>query len=431
MGYWAVPPTPQRIESRQLARARELTLHAAILAAIVWAAVAADVISPGPLGRFSGFQKGNDFVQFYVAGTLARHGDFAALVDAERFRAAQRPFLPPNDNVSFPPVYGPQVALFLAPFTLLSYVASYAVWSFLTIGVTFWSTSILRRESPSLVRWRWPVAAATAAYPAFGYLVLDGQLSAIALVAVTLAVLALARRSSVAAGAALGLLGYKASLFVPALAVVVVAGEWRIAAVGALTAVAQLVLPAAVTGPAVPLGFLDNLRSFARDPDALTRNSYLMASFRTFWSALLVPRLAALAYVGSAALSVGVAAWSWRRTTAPLERIAVVVLAATLASPHLFIYDLVILGPAFVASASILVTRSEPALRWSTWLAFFAPLTVPLAAVSHVQIVTLIHTGWLVAFAAAVGCRPQAGGNLPASRGTPTDCQVPARTFFQ
>jgi hypothetical protein len=410
-----VSPTPERIEPRQLARARELTLHAAILASIVWAAVAVDVISPGPLGRFSGFQKGNDFVQFYVAGTLARHGDFAALVDAGRFRAAQRPFLPANDNVSFPPVYGPQVALFFAPLTRLPYVAAYAVWSFLTIGVTFWSTSVLRRESTSLVRWRWPVATATAAYPAFGYLVLDGQLSAIALGAATLAALALARRSSVAAGAALGLLGYKPSLFLPALAVVMVAGEWKIAAVGTLTSVTQLVLPTLVTGSGVLLGFLDNLRSFARDPDALTRNPYLMASFRTFWSALIVPPLSTLAYFGSAAVSVGLAAWGWRRTTVPLERIGLVVLAVTLVSPHLFIYDLLILGPAFVASANILVKKSAPALRWGTWLAFFAPLTVPLAAVSHVQVVTLIHSGWLVALAAAVSRRRQAGGDLSIS----------------
>ena len=38
-------------------------------------------------------------------------------------------------------------------------------------------------------------------------------------------------------------------------------------------------------------------------------------------------------------------------------------------------------------------------LRWFAWLAFFAPLTAPLAAITQVQLVTLVLAGWLVALA--------------------------------
>ena len=394
-----MPLTPHRVEARRSARARELTLHAAILACAVWAAVGADVISPGPLGRFSGFQKGNDFVQFYVAGSLAGDGAFGDLVDPDRFRQAQAAFLQGQGAVSFPPVYGPQVALFFSPLARLRYLAAYGIWTTLTLSLTFWSVSACRRRCPSLGRCRWPVAVAAAAYPPLGYLVLDGQLSAIALAALTLAIVAFGRGSRVAAGAALGLLGYKVSLFAPALAVCVAAGEWRVAGVAGITAVLQLAATLPIVGPDVVLDFLENTGSFARAPDALARNPYLMASFRTFWAAVLPAPVAMPAYVVSAASSLAIAGWGWRRTSNPLCRIGLLALAVTLASPHLFMYDLVILAPAFIASAGILVTERALALRWCTWLAFVAPLAAPLAAVTHVQLVTLVHVTWLVALA--------------------------------
>ena len=191
-------------------------MHATILACAVWLFVGADLISPGQRGRFSGFQKGNDFVQFYVAGALARDQDFGALVDNARFRTAQAPFLPSGSEVSFPPVYGPPVALFFSLFARLPYLAAYTLWVLITLGLTFWSVSLCRRQVPALAAWPWPVAAATAAYPPLGYLVLDGQLSAVALAALALAVAALSRGSRLAAGAAIGLLGYKCRCSCPA-----------------------------------------------------------------------------------------------------------------------------------------------------------------------------------------------------------------------
>ena len=387
------------------ARAREITLHAAILACVLWAAVGADVLSPGPLGRYSGFQKGNDFVQFYVAGSLARDGDFAALSDETRFRQAQLPYFRSGDRFAFPPVYGPQVALFFSLFARLPYLAAYAAWSALTLVVTFWSVSVCRRRVPAVAGWAWPTAVAAAAYPPLAYVVLDGQLSALGLGAVTLAVVALGtsgRVSRIAAGAAVGALGYKISLFAPALAVCVVAGEWTMAAAALVTAALQVAITLPIVGFDVVVGFLHNMYSFARSPDLLTRNSYLMASLRTFWSALLLEPWATAAYVVTGGASVCVAAWGWRRTAFPVARIGLLALAVTLASPHLFLYDLLILAPAFVVSAGILIARRATTLRWCTWLAFFAPIAAPLAFFTRVQPVTLVLAAWLVSLAVAV-----------------------------
>ena len=401
-------PRPSRLRGKYKvkARAREITVHAAILACAVWTAVGADVLSPGPRGRYSGFQKGNDFVQFYVAGSLARDGDFGALSDADRFREAQAPYFREGDRSRFPPVYGPQVALFFSLFARLPYLAAYATWAALTLALTFWSVSVCRRRVPAVARWRWPTVAATAAYPPLGYLVLDGQLSALALAALALAVVALDtsrrrfknRRWRSDRTARLQGLALRARRSRSASS----PESGRSRRPRRSTAVLQLAITVPIVGIDVVIGYVHNMWSFARSPDLLTRNAYLMASFRTFWSALLPAPWATAAYVVTAGASigrrgVGLAAdgisgrtrsacsrspWRWHR-------------------PHLFLYDLVILAPAFVASAGILIARRATGLRWCAWLAFFAPIAAPLAAVTHVQLVTLVLAAWLVALAVA------------------------------
>jgi hypothetical protein len=395
----AVTLDQDRRERRRVTRARELTLHATILAVAVWAAVLADVASPGPLGRFSGFQKGNDFIQFYVAGSLARDGEYAALVDAAGFGRAQAPYLPPGAAVSFPPVYGPQIALFFAPFTWMPYLAAYAAWSAVTIAAIVWAAWICRRMAPALRPWTRPTLAVTAAYPPFAYLVLDGQISAIAVTALTLAGIALERQRRVLAGAALGVLGCKLSLLVPALAVCVIAQQWTLAGTALLVAILQLALAAPVVGMDVVAAYVHNALSFAQQPDLLSRSPYLMASWRTFWASLLPERAAWMLYAVTAAASVGVAAWGWRATDDPLHRVGLLSIAIALASPHLYLYDLVVLVPAFVASAAVLVDARALALRWSTYLAFLSPLAVPLAAFTGIQPITIVLAVWLVTLA--------------------------------
>ena len=385
---------PESIRAK--ARAREITLHSAILASALWAAVGADVISPGPLGRYSGFQKGNDFVSFYVSGSLARDGNFASLVDATRFHTAQIPFLPKGDTAFFPPLYGPQLALFFSPIARLPYLAAYAVWATITLALTFWSVSVLRRHVPSLAGFRWPVAMATAAYPPLAYLVLDGQISVLALVALSAAVVAISRGFHAAGGAMIGLLGYKISLVAPAIAVCVLAGEWTLAAAAFAVATLQLMLTVPIVGLDVVTGFLSNMASVARSPDVIVRSPFLMASFRTFWSALLPTPAATLAYILSAGLSVAIAAIGWRRSRSPVTRIGLLAIGIALAAPHLYIYDLVILAPAFVASVGILVKTRALGLRWCTWLAFLGPLAAPVAALTHVQLLTIVLATWLV-----------------------------------
>jgi hypothetical protein len=110
---------------------------------------------------------------------------------------------------------------------------------------------------------------------------------------------------------------------------------------------------------------------------------------------------AVLAYILSAGLSVAVAAFGWRRSRSPVTRIGLLAIGIALAAPHLYIYDLVILAPAFVASAGILVNTRSLGLRWSTWLVFLGSLAVPVAAVTQIQLLTIILAAWLVSLTIA------------------------------
>ena len=266
------------------------------MACAVWIFVGADLISPGARGRYSGFQKGNDFVQFYVAGTLAREGHLDALADPAAFRAAQAAYFRAGDEFAYPPVYGPHVALFFAPLASLSYLTAYAVWVAFTLALAMGSVIVLSRLSQHLRPWPIPVVAATLAFAPLGYLVLDGQLSALALASLSLAALALVRNRRLAAGAALGLLGYKLSLFAPALGLCLIAGEWTLAAAALAVASLQLavVVPAAGFDPL--LNYARTMQTYAASPDLLARNAFLMASLRTFWAPLLPSAAAKAAY---------------------------------------------------------------------------------------------------------------------------------------
>jgi hypothetical protein len=123
-----------------------------------------------------------------------------------------------------------------------------------------------------------------------------------------------------------------------------------------------------------------------------------MFSIRTLWSQLLPAHWTAPAYGASALAAWAGAAYGWRRTNDALQRVAVLAISIALTSPHLFLYDLVILIPAFIASSGILVARRSRLLWWTTRIAFVSPLAAPpIAYLTHVQFAPLALAAWLLA----------------------------------
>jgi hypothetical protein len=392
-------------------RAQELTVHAAVVALALWTAVAANLQGPGVMATRSGVPKGNDFLVFYVSGTLARTGQFDALVDDGAFRKAQDPFLGANSPIKYPAVYPPQVGLAFAPLSRLRYVPAYLVWSGLTIALVLGSVHVLINCARLRREYHWPLIATALAFAPFPYLVLAGQISAVSLCALTFATVALSRRMKVTAGACIGLMAYKVSLFVPAVAICFLAGEWAIVAGAAAMAAVQTLAVVPVMGWSVVEGEVRNILWAARHAESLVMHPYLTFSWRTFWSLLLPSAASRIAYALCAAATILFAAWRWRACDDPLRRVGILSIATVIASPHLFLYDLVVLMPAFFDAVRTLASRRDRRLYVMTALAYLSPYSVVAAAFWHVQLGTILLTGWLV----VLGMQP-CGGLLRSGR---------------
>ncbi len=313
-----------------------------------------------------------------------------------------------GDN--FPAVYPPQVGLALQPLAFFSYPAALALWTLLTWALYGTATWLFWKRCPRLRSYGRTVAWVACASPAFWWLVANGHLSAVALGALALACLALDRKRSWLAGCAIGLLAYKWTLLLPAVAVCLLAGEFAMLLGAAAVTAGQL-------GLAVPFVGLDGLHQHfvtmidsSRAPDVLAAKPYMMYSLRTFWATLVPGRLAVVLYLASALSVLIVAARAWRRTSSATGRVGLLACAVVLATPHLFAYDLVVLVPAILLAAdtALALPRGSAArtmLTRTNHAVFFAMLFSLVAAVARIQLATPLLFLWLVLLARSVRLR--------------------------
>jgi hypothetical protein len=132
---------------------------------------------------------------------------------------------------------------------------------------------------------------------------------------------------------------------------------------------------------------------------------YQTHSLRTFWSMLVPwPEIAFTLYVLSATAMLGltIACWKGNRAVALPLRYSILLLASALVAPHLTVYDLVILAPAFLLLADWLV--SQPATASTRWLGtllyavYMLPLLGPFTLWTHVQlsVVAMVASAYLI-----------------------------------
>ena len=133
----------------------------------------------------------------------------------------------------YPPVYGPQVALALGPLARLSYGTALVTWLAVTTAVYLALIAWLLHATSHLRTYWKPVALGALA---FRPLAADSPRPAVDrghdLSGIRVVVPAHGRR--LLAGAALGILGYKLSIFAPVLFVLAVAGYWPMLGAAAL-----------------------------------------------------------------------------------------------------------------------------------------------------------------------------------------------------
>ena len=383
------------------ARARELLVLASLMAAVLWGIALVDATSGSNRGRLSGLPVGTDFINFYTLAHVGYESRYGVLASLDTFHAEQVRVLPGSDAVLYPPVYPPQVALLLSPLARLTYWQAYFTWIVVSLGLYGLVVWRFARATPALSAWPWQVAAVAAANPALWFVALHGQVSVLALAAFGMAWAALRHNRPWLAGVALGALAFKPSLFVPAFALVIVAGECGRGMAGvAVGALAGTLLLLAAT---VPWVGTESVRQYVvytlgvlAAPDQVATNPPLMHSLRTFWSGLLPSPVSTFAYGLTALAVIAYGASAWRRAPTALARVGLLSAVVVLASPHLFAYDLVILTPLVMASAERLMTRrASGRLLPLTYLGFVAPIWGVPAVLLGVQASTLAVVTWL------------------------------------
>ena len=400
--------------SRTAARARELFVLATILAVVMWGIFIVDV-GGTRRGRLSGQPIGTDFVAFYSYARIGLAGSFAMLASPDAFFREQVRLIPESAATRHPPLYPAQVSLLLSPLGHLAYPAAYAVWVLASVAIYGAIVAAMTRRTPRLAVWPGQVAAVAAASPALWFLVQHGQLSALSLAALSTTWWGLAGGGRWVAGAGLGLLAFKVSFFIPALAVCLLAGRWGLAGIAVGVATAQYAIAVPWTGVVGLEAYLQLLVALLRRPDVVAGNPWLMHSLRTLWSGILPDAIATVVYVLSALGVVAIAASIWWKADDALHVAAALGAAMVLASPHVYAYDLVLLAPLTIASADlVLAGGAARGLAPLMCAGYLAPLWgVPAAAVG-LPVTSLVLAAWLVVFWQSV--ERNAGPASPAGR---------------
>ncbi len=388
-------PLPSMViesKPRSWLTAKRLAAHGTTLAACLWLLYAWTLATPGLRDR-NGNLKGTDFLHFYTLGALAIEHRGADLYDmnAQAALAAQR--VPQAMGIRYLPLYPPHVSLLFAPLALFPYPAALALWwsyTALVYGIccySVWLACLRLRKYGRLA------AILAIALPAFFHLIAWGQTSALALACFTVMFFLLREQREFAAGLVLGCLIFKPQLGLAAAVIFVGIGAWRVVAGAALSAALQLSAGVVYYGVDPLRRWLELLRNAGAVMPLLEPKPYQTHCLRTFWSMLIPwPQLALLLYVLSAITVLGLTIACWRTSaSAPLSlRYSVLLLATALVAPHLTVYDLVILAPAFLLLADWLLGRlSNSSTRWLgtvLYLIYALPLIGPFARWTHVQL---------------------------------------------
>src|SRR5438094_8278488 len=185
-------------------------------------------------------------------------------------------------------------------------------------------------------------------FPGFFHLILWGQTSGLAMLCFTLGFLAINFERHFLAGLAIGSLIFKPQLALAAAAISLFSGEWRTVLGAISAAAAQLALAWAHYGTSVMRSYLQALSRIREVAPLLEPRLYQTHSMRSFWSLLLPWPGVAFAFYMVWAIAVLVIAIQCWRHRAPLNlHYSVLLIATVLVAPHLTVYDLVILAPAF------------------------------------------------------------------------------------
>lgn len=371
---------------------RRIRAQVIVLAICLWGVCAVDFATPGVFDR-AGNIKFQDFLQFYIAARLIGENRTRQLFDQRVAADEMQAIVGQPTSVRLPTVYGPQVGLLFVPLARFSFLAAARLWVALSLLIYFVCIYVVWRSCPGLSSYAGVVVISAIAFPPLFHCFARGQISALVLGCFTAAYLAFRHQHDWLAGIALGLLVFKPQFLIAIPFVLLLSRAWKVFGGLVLSAAAQLAVTWIHFGPAVMRAYLDTLWHVSRwiGTSELALAHIQMHSLRSFWWLLIPwPELALALYVLSSIVIVGMAAVTWK-SSAPLAlRFSALTLAAVLANPHLFIYDLLVLVPVLLLVVDWTLTNAQHAsfvpLRLLSYFAFVLPLFGPLSRWTHLQL---------------------------------------------
>jgi glycosyl transferase family 87 len=395
-------------------RARELLRSGAwltrerirLIAAAVLIASAAGflylVVTANGLIDLQGRPLGTDFSDVYAAGTYVLDGNPAAPYDPAQQRAREQQIF--GEATPFYGWHYPPFFLFIAAaLALMPYGFALAVWQAGTLGLYLLMIGAILAATtrPSYTTERtFPKRANTAvdslwvllalAFPAVLVNIGHGQNGFLTAALLGAALVQLDRRTLLA-GILFGFLAYKPQFGLLIPIVMAASGRWRAFAAAAATVSVLVLVTTLAFGPHVWQAFFDSTR-FTRvvaleQGDTGWYKIQSLFAWARMWGANV-----AIAYALQSALIVALATaliWLWRSAASYPLKAAGLCLAAILATPYTFDYDMMVLAPAIAFIAVDGCARGfgpwEKSALAALWL-------VPLVArtIAHV---TLIPVG--------------------------------------
>jgi Glycosyltransferase family 87 len=412
-------PGKQFAQGHSWLTAKQLRAHGTILALCLWSLYLWNVATPGLRDR-NGNLKGTDFLHLYTLGSLAAAHRGADLYDINTQASLAAERVPEAAGIRYLPLYPPQVSIFFAPLAHFSYGWALLIWWSSSIVAYGICSYIVWRACPNLREYGGTVALLAVAFPAFFHLVAWGQTSAAALACFTLMFFLLRARKEFLAGLALGCLIFKPQLGLAAAIVFISIGALRTVLGAVVSALAQLSVGVLYYGMEPLRQWARMLRHVQALMLLLEPKLYQTHSLRTFWSMIVPePRFSFGLYILSAIVVLGMTVAGWKRgDSVPLPlRYSTLLLASVLVAPHLTVYDLVVLAPAFMLMADWLVAQPPtPSTRWLGTLLYFSymlPLLGPFTRWTYVQLsvvamATTVYVIWNMA------CGSNLSGENPA-----------------
>ena len=321
-------------------------------------------------GFVVGSRPGADFSFFWAASHLMLHGQPASVYEHLAFMKTQMDLFGSfADTNGLGWGYPPAFLIVVTPFALFPYAIAYLL--FVAIG-TWGYASLIERVSNigQPVGRRWLGALVIAASPCVFVAAIIGQNSLFTAALAALALIWIVQRP-VAAGICIGLLAIKPQMAIVFPFVLIASRAWKVFAVAALTGIVTTTLGVVVSGPHSIVASFNNanvLRVALLDHGA---QSFWFAS-PTVLSALRLggfPVMAAYAAHACVAIVAICAAWHvWRQSNDLRLRAAIFAIAALLANPYVWHYELAWLGIALACMGALAIEGGWSAGEQTAWL---------------------------------------------------------------